>query len=120
MDQFEPLKHLSSLTATINDGSESVQAGTLAFTVVGLYLVATAFSATDEDLLLAHMTPIAQLGVRRPVTFSFAIAPVVFVPLHIYTLIRHDMLPPNVRRRDPRGLTQRGVGRASRIGQMGQ
>jgi uncharacterized protein YjbI with pentapeptide repeats len=94
MDQFEPPKYLSSLTATINDGSKSVQAGTLAFSVVGLYLVATAFSATDE---LGRTTPVAQLGVQLPVTSSFAIAPIVFVLLHIYTLIRYDMLAANVR-----------------------
>jgi hypothetical protein len=67
MDQFEPPKYLSSLTATINDGSKSVQAGTLAFSVVGLYLVATAFSATDE---LGRTTPVAQLGVQLPVPSS--------------------------------------------------
>jgi uncharacterized protein YjbI with pentapeptide repeats len=94
MDQFEPPKYLSSLTATINDGSKSVQAGTLAFTVVGLYLVATAFSATDE---LVRTTPVARLGVQLPVTSSFAIAPIVFVLRHIYTLIRYDMQAANVR-----------------------
>ncbi|HXZ02816.1 MAG TPA: pentapeptide repeat-containing protein [Stellaceae bacterium] len=96
-DQFEPPQYLSSLTAAINDGGKSVQAGAFAFTVIGLYLIATAFSATDEDLLLDHTTPVAQLGVQLPVTFSFAVAPLVFVLLHFYTLIRYDMLAANLR-----------------------
>jgi hypothetical protein len=35
--------------------------------------------------------------VQIPVVVSFAIAPVVFVVLHIFTLIRYDMLSTNLR-----------------------
>jgi uncharacterized protein YjbI with pentapeptide repeats len=94
---FEPPKYLASLIGAINDGGKSLQASAIAFTVVGFYLVATAFSATDEDLLLGHTTPIAQLGIQLPVGFSFAIAPVVFVLVHVYLLIRYDMLAANLR-----------------------
>jgi uncharacterized protein YjbI with pentapeptide repeats len=37
------------------------------------------------------------IGATLPVSFSFAIAPLVFVFLHIYTLARYDMLTANVR-----------------------
>jgi hypothetical protein len=40
---------------------------------------------------------ISQIGASLPVSFSFAIAPLVFVFLHVYTLLRHDMLAANVR-----------------------
>jgi hypothetical protein len=96
MDAFEPPKYLTSLIAAINDGAKSAQAGALAFTLIGLFLVATAFSVTDEDLLLEHTTPILQIGVQLPVVFSFAIAPAAFVFVHVYTLIRYDMLAANL------------------------
>jgi uncharacterized protein YjbI with pentapeptide repeats len=66
------------------------------FSAVGLYLLATALSTTDEDLLLQHTTSIAQLGVQVPVVFSFAIAPLVFVALHAFALVRYDMLSTNM------------------------
>jgi hypothetical protein len=94
---FEPPKYLASLIAAINDGAKSAQAGVLAFTLIGLYLLATALSTTDEDLLLQHTVSISQIGVQVPVVFSFAIAPVVFLFLHVYTLIRYDMLAANLR-----------------------
>ena len=37
------------------------------------------------------------LGASLPVSSSFAIAPLVFVFLHIYALVRYDMLAANVR-----------------------
>ena len=42
--------------------------------------------------------PVSQIGgVQVPVVFSFAIAPAVFVLVHVYTLIRFDMLTANLR-----------------------
>jgi hypothetical protein len=96
MDAFEPPKYLTSLIAAANEGAKSAQTGALAFTLVGLFLLATAFSTTDEDLLLEHTLSISQIGVQVPVVFSFAIAPTVFLFLHAYTLIRYDMLDANL------------------------
>ena len=89
-EPFEPPKYIASLIAAINDGAKTAQTGALAFSAVGLYLLATALSTTDEDLLLQHTTSIAQLGVQVPVVFSFAIAPLVFVALHVFTLVRYE------------------------------
>jgi hypothetical protein len=97
MDAFEPPKYITSLIAGINDGAKAAQAGAFLFLLVGLYLLATAFSASDEDLLLGKTVTISQIGASLPVNFSFAIAPVVFVFLHIYTLVRYDLLAANVR-----------------------
>jgi hypothetical protein len=94
---FEPPKYLSSLITNINDDAKSAQIGVLSFSVVGLYLIATSLATNDNDLLLQHTTPIAQIGVQVPVIFSFAIAPVVFLFLHVYTLVRYDMLAANLR-----------------------
>ena len=62
-------------------------------------MLATAFSATDEDLLLNRALTISQLGgTAVPVVFAFGLAPAVFVAVHFYTLIRYDMLAGNIRR----------------------
>jgi hypothetical protein len=99
METFEPPKYLASLTAAINDGAKSAQLGALAFTAIGVFLLATAFSATDEDLLLNRALTISQLGgTAVPVVFAFGLAPAIFVAAHFYTLIRYDMLAGNVRR----------------------
>jgi uncharacterized protein YjbI with pentapeptide repeats len=97
MEDFEPPKYMTSLIAAVNDGAKSAQAGAFLFLLVGLYLLATAFSASDEDLLLGRTVTISQIGASLPVSFSFAIAPMVFVFLHIYTLVRYDLLAANVR-----------------------
>jgi hypothetical protein len=55
--------YLGSLIAAANDGAKSAQTGVLAFTLVRLYLVATA-STTDEDLLLEHTMSVSQIAVR--------------------------------------------------------
>ncbi len=96
-DGFEPPKYLANLIAAINDGAKAAQAGMLFFLLVGLYLLATAFSASDEDLLLGRTVTISQIGASLPVSFSFAIAPSVFVFLHVYALTRYDMLATNIR-----------------------
>ena len=96
---FEPPKYITSLIAAVNDGAKSAQLGALAFTAIGLFLLATAFSATDEDLLLNRALTISQLGgTAVPVVFAFGLAPAVFVAVHFYTLIRYDMLASNMRR----------------------
>jgi hypothetical protein len=96
MEAFEPPKYLASLIAAVNDGAKSAQAGAFLFLLVGLYLLATAFSASDEDLLLGKAVTISQIGASLPPSFSFAIAPMVFVFLHVYTLVRYDLLAKNV------------------------
>ncbi len=93
----EPSKYLVSLIAAINDGAKVAQGGALAFLLVGIYLLATAFSSSDEDLLLGKTVTISQIGASLPVSFSFAIAPLVFVFVHVYTLARYDMLAANAR-----------------------
>lgn len=94
---FTPPPYISSLIAAINEGAKAAQAGALLVMLVGLYLLATAFSASDEDLLLGKAMTISQIGAVLPVTLSFAIAPGVFVFLHVYTLVRYDMLATNLR-----------------------
>jgi uncharacterized protein YjbI with pentapeptide repeats len=99
MEPFEPPKYIEKLITAINDGAKSAQLGALAFTAIGLFLLATAFSATDEDLLLNRALTISQLGgTAVPVVFAFGLAPAVFVAAHFYTLIRYDMLTGNLRR----------------------
>ena len=96
-DDFKPSEYLTSLIATINDEAKSAQGSAILFLLVGLYLLATAVGVSDEDLLLGRTVTIAQIGATVPVVFSFAIAPMVFVFLHIYALVRYDMLAGNLR-----------------------
>src|SRR5271165_7381224 len=99
MEPFQPPPYIKDLIAAINDGARSAQLGALAFTAIGVFLLATAFSATDEDLLLNRVLTISQLGgTAVPVVFAFGLAPAVFVAAHFYTLIRYDMLAGNIRR----------------------
>src|SRR5690349_956830 len=48
-------------------------------------------------VLLGKAVTISQIGASLPVSFSFAIAPLVFVFLHIYSLVRYDLLAANIR-----------------------
>ena len=40
---------------------------------------------------------VSQLGVRAPVAIAYALAPTIFLFLHVHTLIRFDMLAANLR-----------------------
>jgi hypothetical protein len=71
--------------------------GALALSALGIYLLAVSVSTTGEDLLLGHTTSIAQLGVQVAPEVSFGIAPLVFVAVHVFTLIRYDLLAVNLR-----------------------
>lgn len=98
MSDFEPPKYIEKLIGAVNDGAKAAQLGALAFVAIGLFLLATSFSATDEDLLLGKSIAISQLGgVAVPVALSFGFMPAVFVAVHLYTLIRFEMLAGNVR-----------------------
>jgi uncharacterized protein YjbI with pentapeptide repeats len=97
IDEFEPPKYLTSLIGAVNDAAKTAQGGAFVFLLVGVYLLAATFSTSDEDLLLGRSVTISQLGASLPVSFSFAIAPLVFLFLHVYTLVRYDMLAANVR-----------------------
>ncbi|MER2553189.1 MAG: pentapeptide repeat-containing protein [Thauera sp.] len=93
---FQPPPYLSNLIASINDGAKAAQTGALYFTFIGLYLLAVALSTTDEDFLRERAVAISQLGMVVPVVFSFAVAPLIFLLLHVHTLIRYDMLAANL------------------------
>ena len=95
-EPFEPPKYLSSLIAAINDGAKTAQTGALALAALGIYLAAVALSTTDEDLLMGQTTTITQLGVQVSPGVSFGISALVFVALHVFTLIRYGMLTTNL------------------------
>ena len=97
MEQFEPPKYIAGLIAAINDGAKSAQLGALAVVTIGLFLLATALAATDEDLLLSHATDTKLAGALGPLVLVPWQAPAVFLGAHLYTLIRFDMLAGGVR-----------------------
>jgi uncharacterized protein YjbI with pentapeptide repeats len=99
MSAFEPPKYISALISAVNDGAKSAQLGALAFVAIGLFLLATSLSATDEDLLVGKSIAISQLGgVSVPIALSFGFMPAVFVATHLYTLLRFEMLAGNLSR----------------------
>jgi uncharacterized protein YjbI with pentapeptide repeats len=98
MSAFDPPPYIGKLISAINDGAKSAQLGAVAFVFIGLFLLATSFSATDEDLLIGKSISISQLGgVTVPVVLSFGFMPAIFVALHLYALIRFDLLMQNLR-----------------------
>jgi hypothetical protein len=98
MSAFDPPAYIGKLISAINDGAKSAQLGAVAFVFIGLFLLATSFSATDEDLLIGKSISISQLGgVTVPVVLSFGFMPAIFLALHLYTLIRFDLLMQNLR-----------------------
>jgi hypothetical protein len=80
METFEPPKYLTGPIA----GERLGEVGTAwhwRSSRSGLFLQATEFSATDEDLLLNRALTSSQLdGTAVPVVFAFGSAPAVFVP----------------------------------------
>jgi hypothetical protein len=94
---FEPPKYMQSLIGAINDAAKAAQTSALFLLALGLYLVATVISTTDEDLLRGTAVQVSQLGVRTPVAIAYALAPTIFLFLHVHTLIRFDMLAANLR-----------------------
>jgi uncharacterized protein YjbI with pentapeptide repeats len=93
---FEIPDYLAEVVSSVNDGAKSAQAGVFAFTFVAVYLLGVAFSTTDLDFLLDRTMQITQIDVQLPVVFSFVIAPIVFLFLHLYTLVRYDLLGANL------------------------
>ena len=55
----DPDKYIGALVQSINENAKAAQAGVIAFSVLGLYLLATAVSTTDVDLLLERTTNIS-------------------------------------------------------------
>lgn len=94
---FEPPAYIESLIQSINDGAKAAQTGALTMLAVAVYLMATVISTTDEVLLRGTFVEFSQLGVRVPVVASYALAPIVFLFLHVHTLIRYDLLAENLR-----------------------
>jgi hypothetical protein len=93
---FEPPAYIASLIASINDGARAAQTGGLFMLAVAVYLMATVISTTDEVLLRGTFVEFSQIGVKVPVVASYALAPIVFLFLHLHTLIRYDMLTENL------------------------
>jgi len=94
---FEPPAYIASLIGSINDGAKAAQTGGLTMLAVAVYLVATVISTTDEVLLRGTFVQFSNIGVSVPVVASYALAPIVFLFLHVHTLIRYDMLAENLR-----------------------
>ncbi|MDH4247328.1 MAG: pentapeptide repeat-containing protein [Deltaproteobacteria bacterium] len=96
-NSWEPPKYLQSLIASINEGARAAQGGLFLMLFVCLYVLATSVSTTDEDLFLGRSVNISQIGVALPVSVSLAIAPMILVFFHLYTLTRYALLAANLR-----------------------
>jgi|GEM_PF-1494677 len=96
-NSWEPPKYLQSLIASINEGARAAQGGLFLMLFVGLYVLATSVSTTDEDLFLGRSVNISQIGAALPVSVSLAIAPIILVFFHLYTLTRYALLASNLR-----------------------
>ena len=89
-DRLSP--QLLRLIDSINQKARAAQVSAAGFYFIGLLLLAFAFSTADLDLIRNTAEPLGALNVPIPVIGGFALAPLVFVAMHGFTLIRYDML----------------------------
>ena len=83
---------LSDLVKSINDTAQTARNVLTAMLVVAVSLTATVIATTDLALLRDSADVLPSLGVRLPVTVMYALAPPVFVFLHVNALLQLHLL----------------------------
>ena len=83
---------LSDLVKSINDTAQTARNVLTAMLVVAVSLTATVIATTDLALLRDSADVLPSLGVRMPVTVMYALAPPVFVFLHVNALLQLHLL----------------------------
>jgi hypothetical protein len=91
-ESFLAPAYIQTLIQTISNRARAAHNSALTMLLLGLYLIATAVSTTDEDLLRETTRSISQLGVQVPVVIAFALAPVIFLSFHIASILRYHAL----------------------------
>jgi uncharacterized protein YjbI with pentapeptide repeats len=79
---------VEALEIAVNDSATRVSAIWISFLVFSLYLLIAATTVTQLQLLLAQPITLPVLNIALPLWGFFFLAPIMFVILHVYTLLQ--------------------------------
>lgn len=90
-------EYRNALIASINATASQARLVLASMLVVAVSLAATVIGTTDEAILYDSADVLPALGVRLPVLTMYALAPPVFVFLHVTALLKLDLLGERVK-----------------------
>jgi hypothetical protein len=79
---------VKELQSAVNDSATRVSAIWVSFLIFALYLLIAATTVTQKQLLLAEPVKLPVLNIELPLWGFFFLAPILFVILHVYTLLQ--------------------------------
>jgi uncharacterized protein YjbI with pentapeptide repeats len=90
-DKVDPFD-VEALESAVNDSATRVSAIWISFLIFSLYLLITATTVTQRQLLLAEPVKLPVLNIDLPLWGFFFLAPTLFVILHAYVLLQVVLL----------------------------
>jgi uncharacterized protein YjbI with pentapeptide repeats len=90
-DKLDPFD-VEALESAVNDSATRVSTIWISFLIFSLYLLITATTVTQRQLLLAEPVKLPILNIDLPLWGFFFLAPILFVILHAYVLLQVVLL----------------------------
>jgi uncharacterized protein YjbI with pentapeptide repeats len=90
-DKLDPFD-IEALESAVNDSATRVSTIWISFLIFSLYLLITATTVTQRQLLLAEPVKLPVLNIDLPLWGFFFLAPILFVILHAYVLLQVVLL----------------------------
>jgi uncharacterized protein YjbI with pentapeptide repeats len=90
-DKLDPFD-VEALESAVNDSATRVSTIWISFLIFSLYLLITATTVTQRQLLLAEPVKLPVLNIDLPLWGFFFLAPILFVILHAYVLLQVVLL----------------------------
>lgn len=90
-DKLDPFD-VEALESAVNDSATRVSTIWISFLIFSLYLLVTATTVTQRQLLLAEPVKLPALNIDLPLWGFFFLAPILFVILHAYVLLQVVLL----------------------------
>jgi uncharacterized protein YjbI with pentapeptide repeats len=90
-DKVDPFD-VEALESAVNDSATRVSTIWISFLIFSLYLLITATTVTQRQLLLAEPVKLPVLNIDLPLWGFFFLAPILFVILHAYVLLQVVLL----------------------------
>ena len=91
---------VEGLEKSLSDSAARVSTIWISYLLFGLYLLVTAGTATNKQLLLAEPIKLPALGTEVPLVSFFVLSPIFFVLLHFYVLLQTLLLGRTARAYD--------------------
>src|SRR5277367_307999 len=85
-------RDVEGLEKSLNDSATRVSTIWISYLLFGLYLLVTAGTASNKQLLLAEPVKLPALGTEVPLVSFFLLSPIFFVLLQIYVLLQTLLL----------------------------